>query len=85
MANSDQPAAGERRSNAELRPVFEQAYTIIRPFFEEGTGWNTSLGHQTLAMHALHAAFPDLGQQQVRIMVSAAHRVYRSGGVIAQP
>ena len=72
--------APERRvENPELRPVFEQAYMLIRPFFDENNSWSSGHGHEALAFRSLREHFPRLSTEQIYIIVSAAHMVFKSG------
>lgn len=69
----------ERRTNPELRGLFADAYDVIRPFFDEANSW-AGQTHEHLAFRALHEHFPDLSAEQVFIIVTAAKRVFGSGG-----
>lgn len=75
----------DRRSNPELRIIFERAYDIVRPFFDASNSWTTGHGHESLAYRALREGFPELGPQQMAIIVTAAQRVFQSGSRVAPP
>lgn len=65
----------DRRVNAELRTVFDTAYTIIEPFLDPAAGWGgRSLEH--LAYRVLRGNFENLSPDQVKAAIAAAHRVY---------
>lgn len=78
------PPAVERRTNPELRPLFIEAYDVLRPFFDEANAW-AGHTHEHLAFRALHERFPQLAPEQVLIIVTAAKRVFSSGGHPAPP
>lgn len=77
MAESDEKM--ERRINVELREIFAVAYGVIEPFFDPENSWGGRT-HEHLAYRTLHERFPDLTGEEVFIIVSAAKRVYASGG-----
>lgn len=72
-------AVAERRGNPRLRQVFVEAYDIVEPFFNPDNAWGGHT-HEHLAFRALHEHFPDLSGEEVFIIVTAAKRVFGSGG-----
>jgi hypothetical protein len=65
----------ERRTNTQLRALFESAYAMIEPFMDPKSGWGGhSLEH--LAFRVLRENFPQLSSDEVQVVVAAAHRVY---------
>lgn len=81
---SESAADVERRKSPELRSVFLDAYDVVRPFFDEANSW-AGQTHEHLAYRALHERFPDMSFDQVTIIVTAAKRVFGSGGFVAPP
>ncbi len=75
---------GERRNNPELRTLFVEAYEVLLPFFDQANSW-AGHTHEHLAYRALTERFPTLGHDQVLVMVTAAKRVFGSGGFVAPP
>lgn len=71
-------ARDERRRNPQLREIFVDAYDVIEPFFDPANSWSGQ-PHEHLAAHALHEHFPELSQEQVFAIVTAAKRVFGSG------
>lgn len=71
-------ARDERRRNAKLREIFVEAYDVIEPFFDPANSWSGQ-PHEHLAVHALHEHFPELSQEQVFAIVTAAKRVFAAG------
>jgi hypothetical protein len=69
----------ERRQTPELREIFVLAYDVIQPFFDEANNW-AGHTHEHFAYRALHERFPELSGEQVFIIVSAAKRVFGTGG-----
>jgi hypothetical protein len=69
----------ERRENPELREIFVEVYDLLQPFFDSSTTW-AGQSHEHLAYRALHEHFPQLSGEQVYILVTAAKRVFGSGG-----
>lgn len=69
----------ERRTNPRLRGMFVEIYDILEPFFDPANAWAGHL-HEHLAFRALHERFPDLTGEEVLIIVTAAKRVFGSGG-----
>jgi hypothetical protein len=71
-----QATLDERRQNLKLRDLFENAYAMIEPFFHKESGW---CGHslEYLAFRVVRENFPQLDSEEVRILVVAAHRVFR--------
>lgn len=67
---------GERRSNPELRVIFEQAYVLIEPFLDPNSSWG---GHamELLALRTVRDGFPQLSVEQARVLVVASVRVWR--------
>ncbi len=76
---TDINSVSERRQSSELRETFLLAYDVIQPFFDEANNW-AGHTHEHLAYRALHERFPNLSGEQVFIIVSAAKRVFGSGG-----
>lgn len=72
----------ERRANPAIRQIFVEAYEVLEPFFDPANHW-AGHSHEHLAYRALHERFPELSQDQVFIIVSAAKRVFSSGGAPA--
>lgn len=71
--------SGERRANPVIRQIFVEAYEVLEPFFDPANNW-AGHTHEHLAYRALHERFPQLSQAQVFVIVSAAKRVFSSGG-----
>jgi hypothetical protein len=59
--------------------MFVEVYDILEPFFDPANAWAGHL-HDHLAFRALHERFPDLSGEEVLIIVTAAKRVFGSGG-----
>jgi hypothetical protein len=76
---SDDKPATERRVNLRLREIFVEAYDVVEPFFDPANTWGGQT-HEHLAFRALHERFPDLTAQEVLVIVTAAKRVFGSGG-----
>jgi hypothetical protein len=76
--------AEERRRSLELRTVFVEAYDVLLPFFDQANNW-AGQSHEHLAYRALHERFPDMSGEQVFVIVTAAKRVFGSGGHVAPP
>jgi len=77
-AKAETNAAGvnERRSNHNLRQIFDAACRITAPFFDAKQSWAGS----SLTMYArqtLREAFPELTQQEVAILYSGVARHHR--------
>lgn len=65
----------ERRQNVGLRATFEEAFSLIEPFFDPVQGWaGRSLAH--LAYRIVRENFPVLSADEVHVLVVAAHRAY---------
>lgn len=65
----------DRRANAYLRSIFEEAYTMASPFLDPKHGW----GGRPMIRHAypaLHEAFPQLTSQDIALLVPALERVF---------
>lgn len=69
----------ERRKAPQLRTIFIEAYDVIEPFFSPDNAWG-GYTHEHLAFRALHERFPNLSGEEVFIIVTAAKRVFASGG-----
>ena len=69
----------DRRTNLRLRGMFVEIYDILEPFFDPANSWAGHI-HEHLAFRALHERFPDLTGEEVLIIVTAAKRVFGSGG-----
>lgn len=67
---------GERRTNPELRVIFEQAYVLIEPFLDPDSAWG---GHalELLALRTVRDNFPQLSVEQAHVVVVASTRVWR--------
>jgi len=66
----------ERRSNHNLREIFDAACRIAEPFFDTKQSWAGS-SLTMYARQALREAFPDLSQQEVAILYSGVARHHR--------
>ena len=65
----------DRRTDSDLRTIFDQAYLMIEPFFNPASGWvGRSLEH--LAFRVLRENFAGLTAGQAHVIIVAAHRVY---------
>ncbi|HEU0189632.1 MAG TPA: hypothetical protein VFQ97_06495 [Gallionella sp.] len=67
----------DRRSQHNLRLIFDKACQITAPFFDSKLSW----GGSSLTMYArqtLREAFPELTQQEIAILFSAVTRFHRS-------
>ena len=82
MDNPDINAHGEaggfqeRRSQHDLRRIFDAACQITAPFFDVKQSW----GGSSLTMYArqtLREAYPELTQQEVAILFSGVQRFHR--------
>jgi hypothetical protein len=69
----------ERRANQRMREIFVEAYDIVEPFFDPKNAWGGQT-HEHLAFRALHEHFPTLSGEEVLVIVTAAKRVFGSGG-----
>jgi hypothetical protein len=72
-------SSGERRVNLKLREIFVEAYDVVEPFFDPANTWGGQ-PHEHLAFRALHERFPQLSADEVLVIVTAAKRVFGSGG-----
>lgn len=72
-------SSGERRVNLKLREIFVEAYDVVEPFFDPANTWGGQ-PHEHLAFRALHERFPQLTADEVLVIVTAAKRVFGSGG-----
>lgn len=80
MADEYTPTpADERRRDSQLRGIFVEAYDVLEPFFDPANNW-AGHSHEHLAFRALHERFPLLSQEQVFVIVTAAKRVFCTGG-----
>lgn len=69
------PAPQERRRHHRVREIFEEACTLLAPFFAKENRWaNTTLDH--LAYRVLRENYPELSFEEVHVLVVAAHRVH---------
>ena len=65
----------ERRRSHRLRSVFDSAFAMVEPFFDQQTGWvGPSLAH--LTFRVVRENFSELTREEVHSLVVAAHRVY---------
>ncbi|HEY0666260.1 MAG TPA: hypothetical protein VGD24_09360 [Gallionella sp.] len=76
-AYSRSGAAGgqERRSQHNLRAIFDDACKLTAPFFDTKQSW----GGSSLTMYArqaLREAYPELSQQEVAILYSGVARFH---------
>jgi hypothetical protein len=71
--------SNERRVNLRLREIFVEAYDVVAPFFDPANTWGGQ-PHEHLAFRALHERFPMLSAEEVQIIVTAAKRVFGTGG-----
>jgi len=71
--------AAERRVNAHLRVVFEDACRITAPFFESDKTWG-GVPLTIYARQTLHEAYPDLTQQDVAFLFAAVQRFHTASG-----
>ncbi|HTZ00456.1 MAG TPA: hypothetical protein VMB75_11495 [Rhodocyclaceae bacterium] len=69
----------ERRVNVEIRQLFIDAYEVVEPFFDPANQWG-GRDHEHLAYRALHERFPNMAPDQLFIIITAAKRVFSSGG-----
>ncbi len=63
----------DRRSNTDLRLIFDKACEITAPFFDSRKSWGSS----SLSMYArqtLHEAYPELTQQEVALLFAGVAR-----------
>jgi hypothetical protein len=80
MSSSDEDKiSAERRVNLRVREMFVEAYDILEPFFDPANSWAGQM-HDHLAFRALHERFPTLSGEEVLTLVTAARRVFGSGG-----
>ena len=76
LSQQDSADGTDKRVNAHLRVVFENACRVAAPFFEPGQGW----GGKSLTLYArqaLRESYPDLTQQDIAILFSAVQRFFR--------
>lgn len=71
--------AAERRANPQLRAIFTEVYDVLLPFFDPANTWG-GRPHEHLAYLALREQFPQLSVHEVSVLVTAAKRVFQSGG-----
>ena len=69
---------GERRGNPELRRVFDRAFTALAPYFDRRNDWAGG-GHEHLAYLSIREEFPELGPEQVFVLISAIRSAYAHG------
>jgi hypothetical protein len=69
----------DRRVNFKIREIFVEAYDVLEPFFDPANAW-AGRTHEHLAFRALHERFPQLSADEVLIIVTAAKRVFGTGG-----
>ncbi len=80
MASESKKSSGwegtDRRSNPELRDIFEQAYALIKPFLDPHSSWG---GHamEHLSLRTVRDHFPQLSAEQAHVVVVASARVWR--------
>ncbi|MBI5626406.1 MAG: hypothetical protein HY935_04295 [Nitrosomonadales bacterium] len=76
-AGFDTGGENDRRSQHNLRLIFDRACRITAPFFDSKQSW----GGSSLTMYArqtLRETFPELTQQEIAILFSAVSRFHRS-------
>lgn len=76
MTSSLRSPDEERRSRDDLRALFEQAYTLVSPFFEPENSWS-GRPLETLAFHTLRDRLPELSEADARHLVAAVGRAWR--------
>lgn len=67
----------DRRTQHNLRQIFDKACQITAPFFDSKQSW----GGSALTMYArqtLREAFPELTQQEIAILFSAVQRFHKA-------
>lgn len=65
----------DRRQYHRVREVFEDAYTLIAPFFATENRWaNVTLDH--LAYRVVRDHYPEFSAAEVHVLIVAAKRVY---------
>ncbi|NMG35813.1 hypothetical protein GRF61_15300 [Azoarcus sp. TTM-91] len=65
----------ERRRYLNVREIFEEASTLVAPFFAPENRWaNVTLDH--LAYRVVRDHYPDLSFEEVHVLVVAARRVH---------
>ena len=69
----------DRRSNPELRVIFEEAYVLIAPFLDTDNAWGGQ-AMQHIPLRTLRDNFPKLSVNQAHILIVAAMRVRRERG-----
>lgn len=79
MADSKYGNGDDRRVNVRVRAMFVEAYDILEPFFDPANAWAGQM-HEHLAFRALHERFPTMSAEEVLVIVTAAKRVFGSGG-----
>ena len=78
--------AVERRSNPELRSVFDEVYARVEPFFDTSRTWGGA-ALTMLVYRVVRESHPHLDAVQAQTLVSAMKRVHRArhaGGARAQ-
>lgn len=73
---ADAGSFNERRSQHNLRLIFDAACQITAPFFDAKQSW----GGASLSMYArqtLRDAYPELTQQEIAILFSGVARFHR--------
>lgn len=69
------PPTTERRTDIRLRDFFDQASTLIEPFFDPANNW----GGQTLellAFRVMRENFPQISREETLAFVSAAKLIF---------
>jgi hypothetical protein len=75
-ADPETYAADDRRTQHDLRRIFDNACRITAPFFDPAQSW----GGSSLTMYArqtLREAYPELTQQEIAILFSGVARFHR--------
>ncbi len=67
--------APERRQYSRIRAIFEEAGTLIAPFFAKENHWgNATLDH--LAYRLVRDRYPELSFEEVHVLVVACRQVH---------
>jgi len=73
--NEDSPPV-DRRQNAALRQMFDEAYERVAPFLDPKQTWG-GVPLERLAFRMLREAYPQLSPLETHQLVVASVRVYR--------
>lgn len=72
MASETSSPSNERRQRDDLRAIYDDVLALVEPFFQNGEA------HDIWALHAVHEAYPNLDEQSLSLIVTAAFRVCRT-------